>query len=72
MGIAYYPGTFFEVLYSQVLMHLGLKWVLTLGGVLEDAKRMCNVDTIEEQDRIWREKVYVPCFCFLCLVLISL
>ncbi|CEL60650.1 betaine lipid synthase [Rhizoctonia solani AG-1 IB] len=33
------------------------QWVLTLGGVLEDAKRMCNVDTIEEQDRIWREKL---------------
>ncbi|KAF8750783.1 hypothetical protein RHS01_08892 [Rhizoctonia solani] len=27
------------------------------GGVLEDAKRMCDVDTIEEQARIWREKL---------------
>ncbi|QRW21732.1 betaine lipid synthase [Rhizoctonia solani] len=33
------------------------QWVLALGGVLEDAKRMCDVDTIEEQARIWREKL---------------
>lgn len=33
------------------------KWVLFLGGVSEDAKRMCNVDTVEEQDRIWCKKV---------------
>ena len=33
------------------------KWVLWLGGVLGDARRMCKVDTIEEQERIWQEKV---------------
>lgn len=33
------------------------KWVLWLGGVLGDARRMCDVDTIEEQERIWREKL---------------
>ncbi|KAF8712289.1 hypothetical protein RHS03_01090, partial [Rhizoctonia solani] len=33
------------------------QWVLALGGVLEDAKRMCDVDTIEEQAHIWREKL---------------
>ncbi|KAG9096578.1 hypothetical protein FRC06_008518 [Ceratobasidium sp. 370] len=33
------------------------KWALWLGGVLGDARRMCNVDTIEEQEQIWREKL---------------
>ncbi|KAG8708678.1 hypothetical protein FRC09_001099 [Ceratobasidium sp. 395] len=34
-----------------------LQWALWLGGVLGDARRMCNADTIEEQERIWREKL---------------
>ncbi|KAG9122682.1 hypothetical protein FRC07_000821, partial [Ceratobasidium sp. 392] len=33
------------------------KWTLWLEGVLGDARRMCNVDTIEEQEHIWREKL---------------
>ncbi|KAG8722187.1 hypothetical protein FRC08_005936 [Ceratobasidium sp. 394] len=33
------------------------KWALWLGGVLSDARQMCNVDTIEEQEQIWREKL---------------
>ncbi|KEP46673.1 betaine lipid synthase, partial [Rhizoctonia solani 123E] len=46
----------FEFSAAMLLMRL-CKWVLFLGGVLEDAKKMCNVDTVEEQDRIWREKL---------------
>ncbi|CAE6397523.1 unnamed protein product [Rhizoctonia solani] len=46
----------FEFSAVMLLMRL-CKWVLFLGGVLEDAKKMCNVDTVEEQDRIWREKL---------------
>ncbi|QRV79652.1 betaine lipid synthase [Ceratobasidium sp. AG-Ba] len=33
------------------------KWALWLGGVLNDARRMCQVDTIEEQERIWNQKL---------------
>lgn len=39
-----------------MLILVRMQWVLWLGGVLSDAKRMCGVDTIEEQERIWREK----------------
>jgi betaine lipid synthase len=53
----------YETGYSGWALRLA-RWVFTFMGVSDDVKRLCQATTIDEQVKIWEEKV-CPLSCTL-------